>query len=205
MNQKALVTLLLAALCIAWQSSSAQIRVGGGLALALSNDNAKSGIGFEGKFGAPIGNILSVEGGILYFSSETKVDYLSEGDYSLFAASALIVVESRKQSIRPFAGVGIAFLKPSHELSDNVKQLFLANGMRAEEKIDSKASAVIRAGINIVASPNTIGQFSLSYYFFEPKASAKVTNLSTFESITYSDSITMSTAVLAFTLFFSPR
>lgn len=203
MKRVSWVLLSMTVMLFVWDSAAAEIRIGGGLGLALSNDNAKSGIGFEGKLAAPVANLIALEAGIFYYSSETEVDYLSEGDYSLFALSGSVLIESRSSSARPFAGIGIAYFKPEHSLSDNVERILLANGIRAEEKLESKVGAVLRGGVNITISPKTIGQFSLSYYVFEPDAEVTVTNLETFETVTVSDSVTLSTFVLAFTLFFN--
>ena len=179
--------------------------IGGGVGVAIENDNAKSGVSYEAKLAVPLSPMIYLEGGLSYYKSETVVKYLSEGDYSLMIMSAAILIEAKKQSFQPFLGGGIAHYKPKHELSDRLQQYLRQNGFRASEELESKVGAMLRIGANIAISPKTLGQLSASYYLFEPRANITVTDLNTGESGYGSDTVKLSVVVLSFTLFFNIR
>ncbi|MGB5107060.1 MAG: outer membrane beta-barrel protein [Candidatus Zixiibacteriota bacterium] len=199
------IVLLLAVIFANWQLSYAQIRIGGGVGLAIENDNAKSGVSYEARLAVPLTQMIYLEGDLSYYGSETVVKYLSDDDYSLRILSACILIEARTQTFQPFSGGGIAHYQPQHELSDQLQQFLRQKGYTASEEIESKVGAMLRIGANITFSPKTQGQFSASYYRFEPKVNVTVTDINTGQSVYASDTVKLSVVALSFALFFNIR
>lgn len=120
------------------------------------------------------GSILSVRTNVVWYSADTKVDYLSKGNSSFFLLEQSFLLRATSGVIQPFAGLGISYYSIDNSLDDEVKQLLSQLGLGAQEEIEEGIGLHIRGGFDLIIS-SSFGLFwDLKYLFFNPKATTTV-------------------------------
>ena len=179
------------------QRQSLPYRLGGGLSVVSENDNVEGGNGFNAFIDYPLQESMTIKTSIGKYSSDTKVDILSEGDYSLLWIEGSLLFSGTKFKILPYGGGGGGYYIFTHDISSNVKNALMQLGLRAEEEIQNTFGIHIRGGANIELSPTLQLNADAKYVFLKPKLDAKVTELSTFTSVTDDYDLELNTLIIS--------
>jgi len=174
---------------------------GGGLSFATNSDDAVGGIGFNAFFDHSISEVVLFKTTIGRFSSNTKVDLLSEGDYALLWIEGSLLVTGKESNIQPYiqpyGGAGGGFYMFEHSISSEVQSALNSMGVRGEEEIQNTLGIHFRGGLNIEISPTTNLNFDVKYAILKPKVEGKLTDLITFASVPFEEDVELSTLILS--------
>lgn len=172
--------------------------VGGGLGYAIENSNAKGGVGFEGNFTFLTESIIAIRASVGRYGSDAKVDKLSEGDYSLLWIEGTFMLQGKSPSVQPYGGLGARYYITGHELSSRVTNSLALLGLRGKEDIQDVLGIHLRGGLNIPVSPTVALNADLKYVILKPDVKVDVTNLSTFQTVSVTESVDLSTLIIGF-------
>jgi opacity protein-like surface antigen len=168
--------------------------LGGNIGAGVANDNVDTGLALSGYLEADMNDNIALRGTLGYFGGDTKVDLLSEGDFTMFSMEASVIVKARRSSnIIPYAGAGVGYYFPDNELSSNVENVGALLGFRLEEDIDEAFGFHVLAGLAVNLGQNLDLDLGVKYIVVKPDVEAKVTDLSTFQSVTVQDEVDLNT------------
>jgi hypothetical protein len=172
--------------------------IGGGLNYATESSDAKGGIGFEGNFTFLTESIIAIRASVGRYGSNIKVDKLSEGDYSLLWLEGTFMLQGKSRSVQPYGGIGAGYYMTGHELSSRLTNALTQLGLRGKEDIQDVLGIHLRGGFNIPFSPTVAFNADLKYVILKPDVKVSVTNLSTFQSYSITESVNISTLIIGF-------
>ncbi len=197
-----LATLIL--LSIAVSTSRAEVWFGGDLPYAFSNDDIDNGLGFQGKLQTPVKPFMLFEAALGWYKSDTIVDKLSDGDYSLTWLSGTLILTSTAPQIRPYGGIGLAYFMPSHGLSDRALQELDGYDVTLEEEINSRVGLTLKGGIAISLSPAAQIQLGITYLYFDTEVDYTLRLADPEFVATGSEKIDLSAFTIGFGIAFNP-
>jgi outer membrane protein W len=177
---------------------SQNYKIGGAVSIASGNNNVEGGTGFSVFLDFPLQKSLTILVNVGKYSSETKVDLMSEGDYSQLWIEGSLLFTGTQTKLQPYGGGGVGYYIFDHELSSNVEYALSMLGLRGKEEINNVIGFHIRGGLNVELSPKVYLFGDVKYAFLKPKFEVKVTDISTFESVTYKEDVELNTLVLSF-------
>ena len=154
-----------------------QYVLGLGFLYALKSDHYESGMGVDLFLKSKFPNILTLMLNFGYYSADTKVSMLSKGNASFFLPEINLLLEAKKGSVQPYAGLGVGYYIVDNTLDDELVNYFRSNGYNIKEEVESGIGFNIRGGFNISLSDNIGLIFDLKYWFYNPKAKSTVTQI----------------------------
>ena len=172
--------------------------VGGGLSYATDNTNAKGNIGFEGNFTFLTESIVAIRASVGRYGSDTKVNIISEGDYSLLWLEGTLLLQGKSPKVQPYGGIGGGYYITSHELSSRLNNILSLLGVRAKEDIQDVFGIHFRGGLNVPVSPTVALNLDLKYVILKPDVKVEATNLYTFRTASVTESLDLSTFIIGF-------
>lgn len=176
------ISISLAVLFLPQLSAPQNFEAGGGIAIVTANDNLKGGVGFGVHLDYVMPKLVLFRTSVGWYGTDTKVDMLSEGDYSLLWIEESILIRAPGPAVRPYGGAGAGYYQTDHELSSNAQNALLRFGLRGKEEIDNVFGLHLRGGVNIAVSPRVSLNVDGKYAFLKPKVKATITDLSTYET-----------------------
>lgn len=176
------ISISLTVLFLPQLSATQSFEAGGSIAIVTANDNLKGGVGFGVHLDYVMPKLVLFRTSVGWYGTDTKVDMLSEGDYSLLWIEESILIRGRGPVVRPYGGGGVGYYQTDHELSSNAQNALLRLGLRGKEEIDNVFGIHVRGGVNVVVSPRVCLNVDGKYAFIKPKVKATVTDLSTYQS-----------------------
>ena len=185
---------LLAVLTLTGAVRAGSPYVGTSIGAGVANDNVKSGPAISAYIQVDLSRNVGLRGTFGYFSGDTKVDVLSDGEFTMYSVEASVIFKQcTSTNIVPYAGMGIGYYFPDNDLSSDVEELADMLGLRFEEDIDEDFGFHVLGGLAINIGQNADVDLSVKYIILEPDVHDKVTDLQTFESETYTDDVKLNT------------
>lgn len=198
MGKKYLITVILILTLGTITSNAQNYSLGGNINYAIENDNATGGVGFEGNFTFYTESIIAIRASVGRYASDTKIDKLSEGDYSLLWMEGTLLIQAKTINIQPYIGLGGGYYITGHELSSNVKNALSLLGLRGKEEIADMFSIHLRGGLNINVAPTVALNADIKYVFLKPEVKVEITNLYNYQTVSATEKVDLSTVVLGF-------
>ena len=124
-----------------------------------------------------------------YYSADTKVDLLSKGNTSFYLPELCLLLEAKKGTVQPYAGVGLGYYIVENTLDNQVIQFFQSQGLNVKEEIESGIGFNIRGGLNIFFNEKVGMFFDMKYLIFNPKAKVTVSMPYPYQEVSFENDI----------------
>ena len=177
-------------------SENIKYSFGGGVALVSENDNVAGANGYNIFLDVLLPKQPSFKFALGKYSSKTKVDVLSAGDFSMQWVEGSIIFSHSVSKLQPYIGSGVGYYLFTHNLSEDLKSALLEQGLRAEENIQNKVGYNIQGGLNINLSQDLEFSADVKYVFIQPKLAVKVTSIYSYDTFTDSNDLKMNTILI---------
>lgn len=166
------------------QGVARSARLGGNIGVSGANDNVKKGLVLQGYAELNLASDFAFRGTALYSAGDTKVDVLSEGDFSMLGVEGSLIYTLPSQAVAPYIGGGLGHYMPENEFSDGVVTALASIGVRGEEDLQSGIGFHAMGGIAFEIAPNVLVDLNIKYVHFKTDVVGKATDFVTFESFT---------------------
>jgi opacity protein-like surface antigen len=174
----------------AWANSA---HLGGNIGVGAANDNVDEGLALQGYLELDVATNVALRGTALYFGGDTKVDVLSDGEFTMLGIEGSLVFKFPSKGVTPYIGAGLGYYLPESELSDDAEAVLAYMGLRGEDDLQPGAGFHAMGGVAFDLAPNVSLDLNVKYVYFKTDDDAKVTNLYTFQSITVTEEVDLST------------
>ena len=190
---KKLIFLILLNLLLFHFSFAREFNLGLLISHPNESDNSEGGLGYSIYFEKVTENEVDYRLTYGGFSSETKVDILSQGDYHLDWLELTVLLKSKKSKVQPYVGIGVGYYFFDHSLSDYANRFLYVNGYSAKEEIHDIMSVHFIGGISFEIFSGVAIETNLKYLYLYPKVDIEIRNLNTNITNTYERKVLLNT------------